>query len=190
MKTKYSEALDYLYGFTNYEKQSGFIYSPERFDLARVDRLLTLLGEPHRAFDAVHIAGTKGKGSTAAMTAAILRAAGYRTALYTSPHLHTVRERIRTDGEISEKETWADGVTHLYEKSRDFEREGFGAFSKFEALTALAAHLFAQAEVDCAVYEVGRDLIDTLVRRVGELQPPSDAAAAGHEAARNGDSSS
>src|SRR4030042_3649802 len=91
----YRDALIYIYSFTDYEKKVPQAYAPEFYDLARVHRLLALLGDPQRTFQVVPIAGTKGKGSTAAMTESVLRAAGYRTGLYTSPHLHTFRERIR-----------------------------------------------------------------------------------------------
>jgi dihydrofolate synthase/folylpolyglutamate synthase len=94
----YRDALTYVYSFTDYEKRGFAVYAPEFYDLDRVRRLLSLLGEPQRSFQAIHIAGTKGKGSTAAMVESVLRAAGYRTGLYTSPHLHTFRERIQTCG--------------------------------------------------------------------------------------------
>jgi dihydrofolate synthase/folylpolyglutamate synthase len=81
----YKEALDYIYSFTDYEKKSAYRYAPEHFDLGRMERLTALLDNPQQRFKAIHIAGTKGKGSTAAMIASILRAAGYKTGLYTSP---------------------------------------------------------------------------------------------------------
>ena len=90
----YKEALDYIYSFTDYEKKSAYRYAPEHFDLGRMERLTALLDNPQHRFKSIHIAGTKGKGSTAAMIASILRAAGYKTGLYTSPHLHTFRDRI------------------------------------------------------------------------------------------------
>ena len=78
-----------------------------------MENFLHALGNPQRAYRAVHIAGTKGKGSTTAMIESILRAAGYRTGMYTSPHLHTFRERIRLDGEpISEADVVAPGGAH------------------------------------------------------------------------------
>ena len=97
MKSPYRRALDYLYSFTDYGKLSGYTYSADRFDLSRVVKLLSLLGNPQRSFRAVHVAGTKGKGSTSAMIAAILQQAGYRTGLYTSPHLHTFCERMQKE---------------------------------------------------------------------------------------------
>ena len=98
MVDNYREALEYLYGLTNYETKSQFPYAPQFFDLRRVQRLLAAVGNPHHDFRSVHVAGTKGKGSTCAMLESILRSAGYRTGLYTSPHLHSFRERIQTSG--------------------------------------------------------------------------------------------
>jgi dihydrofolate synthase/folylpolyglutamate synthase len=123
--------------------------------LPRVRALLKRLDDPQARFKSVIVGGTNGKGTVSSLTAELLHRSGQRVGLYTSPHLHTVRERIRIDGEVVTRNVWADGVTHFYEKSRDFEREGFGAFSKFEVLTVLAAHIFAQADVDWAVFEVG-----------------------------------
>ena len=123
--------------------------------LPRVRALLHRLDNPQARFDSVIVGGTNGKGTVSYLLAELLRAAGFRVGLYTSPHLHTVRERICVDGEVLGRDVWAEGVAHFYEKSRDFEREGWGAFSKFEALTVLAAHHFARANVDWAVFEVG-----------------------------------
>ena len=123
--------------------------------LPRVRALLKRLDNPQARFNSVIVGGTNGKGTVSSLLAELLRAAGFRVGLYSSPHLHTVRERVRIDGEVITRDVWAEGVAHLYEKSRDFEREGQGAFSKFEALTVLAAHLFARANVDWAVFEVG-----------------------------------
>ena len=91
----YAQALAYLYSLTDYEKQSAYVYAPERFDLRRMHRLLETLCNPHRRFGSLHIAGTKGKGSTAAMVASALTASGYTTGFFISPHLHTFNERIR-----------------------------------------------------------------------------------------------
>ncbi|HNR96028.1 MAG TPA: bifunctional folylpolyglutamate synthase/dihydrofolate synthase, partial [Anaerolineae bacterium] len=95
MAMTYQQALAYLYSLTNYEVKAASAYAPQFFDLRRVQRLLDALGNPERRYLSVHIAGTKGKGSTSAMLASILRQAGYRTGLYTSPHLHSFRERIQ-----------------------------------------------------------------------------------------------
>ncbi len=91
----FQTAVDYILSFADYERLSR---SAVVFDLSRVEALLERLGNPHLASKSVHVAGTKGKGSTAAMIASVLTASGHRTGLYTSPHLHTIRERIQVDG--------------------------------------------------------------------------------------------
>ncbi len=146
----YEAALDYIYRFTDYEQKSATRYAPENFDLARMERLLAQLGNPHREFSCVHVAGTKGKGSTSAMIASILEAAGYRVGLFTSPHLHTFRERIRVDG----------GLIHPQEVAGLIERmqpcvEEVPGITTFEIITALALLHFLQRKVDLAVLEVG-----------------------------------
>ena len=94
MKSTYQTALDYIYSFTDYGKLSGYSYEADRFDLRRVEHLLTLIGAhtgrgaPHHDFRTIHVAGTKGKGSTSAMIASILRQAGYRTGYVGKHHVN------------------------------------------------------------------------------------------------------
>ena len=95
----YQQAVDYIFSYTDYEKEP-MPHDPAFYDLRRVDELLSYLGNPHLKARSIHIAGTNGKGSVAAMVASVLSACGYTTGLYTSPHLHTWRERIRVDGEL------------------------------------------------------------------------------------------
>ena len=123
--------------------------------LPRMRALLTRLDDPQTRFRSIIVGGTNGKGTVASLLTAILKAHGHKVGLYTSPHLHTQRERIRIDGEILSKEQWADAVSHLDDCTRDFGREALGSFSKFEALTGLAAHLFAQQKVEFGIFEVG-----------------------------------
>jgi dihydrofolate synthase/folylpolyglutamate synthase len=146
----YKEALEYLYGLTNYEIKSRFNYAPQFFDLQRVERLLNDLGNPHRQFRSVHVAGTKGKGSTCAMLASVLKAAGFRTGLYTSPHLHSFRERIQVNDELVSAQQFA-ALTHQLRPLAQRDPE----LTTFEVATALAFAHFAQAGVDIAVVEVG-----------------------------------
>ena len=127
---------------------------PEHY-LPRMRAVLARLGQPQEHCPSVIVGGTNGKGTVSSLLAALLQAAGHRVGLYTSPHLHTQRERIRIDGQVVNKDTWAAGVTVLDDATRRFEAEGWGPFTRFEALTGLAAHLFAAAGVDIAVYEVG-----------------------------------
>lgn len=146
----YQAALNYLYSRTDYEKKSGYPYDPERFDLERVRQVLALLGNPHQTFQSIHVAGTKGKGSTAAMADSILRQAGYRTGLYTSPHLHSFRERIQLDGDLISEDDVIAGVNQLEPIARQMPR-----LTTFELITALAFDYFARRQVEWAVLEVG-----------------------------------
>jgi dihydrofolate synthase/folylpolyglutamate synthase len=123
--------------------------------LPRMRALLQRLDHPQQHYTTIIVGGTNGKGTVASLLAALLQAAGHRVGLYTSPHLHTLRERIRLNGQISSKDQWTEGVSRLYDKSRDFKAEGYGDFSKFEALTALAALLFADTEMEYGIFEVG-----------------------------------
>jgi dihydrofolate synthase/folylpolyglutamate synthase len=146
----YADALAYLFSFTDYEKRGLAVYAPEFYDLERQRRLLALMGEPHESFHVVHVAGTKGKGSTAAMAESVLRASGYCTGLYTSPHLHTFRERIRVRGElIPEPE-----VVRLVGEMQPLVAQVPG-ITTFEVMTALAFAWFAEQKVEWAVVEVG-----------------------------------
>ncbi|MDP2912586.1 MAG: bifunctional folylpolyglutamate synthase/dihydrofolate synthase, partial [Candidatus Omnitrophota bacterium] len=100
----YQEALEYLNSFVNYEKQNNYDYD-KSFNLERMEELSYLLGNPHQAIRSIHVAGTKGKGSTCAFIYSILRSEGFRVGLYTSPHLVSFRERIRiNDCLISEED--------------------------------------------------------------------------------------
>ncbi|MCJ7655897.1 MAG: bifunctional folylpolyglutamate synthase/dihydrofolate synthase, partial [Dehalococcoidia bacterium] len=109
----YRQAEDYILSFTDYEKIPGIAYTSANYDLRRMEKLLLPLGNPHLGTRTVHIAGTKGKGSTAAMISQVLITAGYKTGLFTSPHLHTLRERIRTDGAMISEADFAALVTKL-----------------------------------------------------------------------------
>ena len=95
---EYQAALDYLYTFVDFSLTRNFQYSPETFNLDRMQALLARLGSPHRSAPVIHVAGTKGKGSTVALIASALQAAGYTVGFYTSPHLEDFCERIQVDG--------------------------------------------------------------------------------------------
>jgi len=146
----YVEAIAYLHSLTDYETKRVKRYTPEAFSLSRIEDLLDVLGNPHRSFQSVHIAGTKGKGSTSAMIEACLREAGYRTALYTSPHLHTFRERIRVAGENIARSQ----VVALVKELRPLV-ERRPELTTFEVITAMGFLHFARSNVDLAVVEVG-----------------------------------
>ncbi|MGI6207561.1 MAG: bifunctional folylpolyglutamate synthase/dihydrofolate synthase [Anaerolineae bacterium] len=150
MQVTYTKALDWIWSLTDYERRTGYNYAPERFDLARVRALLHQLGDPQQTMCLAHVAGTKGKGSTSAMMASAYRAAGLRTGLYTSPHLHTVRERIQVDGAPISREAFASAASAVASAM-----EGIAGITSFEALTALALLYFGESKVDVAVMEVG-----------------------------------
>ncbi|HFQ94467.1 MAG TPA: hypothetical protein ENK32_10685, partial [Anaerolineae bacterium] len=149
------EALDYLYSFINFEKKRQDRYMAAKMDASRPQRFLDALGAPYRQFPSIHIAGTKGKGSAAAMSAYVLRAAGYRVGLYTSPHLQDFRERIRiltpddADGRIPPA-AFIHHINQIKTVVPDFPNVTW-----FEVLTAVAFLHFAQQKVDVAVVEVG-----------------------------------
>lgn len=132
---------------------------PAAFGLARMRRLLARLDSPHHAFPVVHFAGTKGKGSSVAMLAAILSAAGHRTGRYMSPHVHALEERIGIDGRpiTSRALVWAfDRLIPVVEAlDRESVRRGSRCPTWFEVLTAAAFLHFARSEVDLAVLETG-----------------------------------
>ena len=96
----YQQAIDYLSSYTDYEVVPRLAHNAANYDLRRLVELLSQLGDPHQKARSVHIAGTNGKGSVASMIASALTTAGYTTGLYTSPHLHTWRERIKVNGEL------------------------------------------------------------------------------------------
>jgi len=149
----YKEAMKYLYEKTDYEKQSHLRYNVTTFNLKRMEKLLYLVGNPHKKFPTVHIAGTKGKGSTATMLAKMLEANGYKVGLYTSPHVVNLHERIVVDSKmISEREMLAllNRIHAPVEKMAKTDSPTF-----FEIMTALAFMHFADVKVDIGVVESG-----------------------------------
>jgi dihydrofolate synthase/folylpolyglutamate synthase len=150
----YAEATSFLYGLRRFGWRPG---------LETIQRLLELLGDPHAGMPSIHIGGTNGKGSTAAMTAAILRAAGHRTGLYTSPHLLSFTERIQVDGELIAEEEIVALTERLKPLCADYfapettpplgDRLPHPTF--FELTTAMAFLHFRRRMADIAVIEVG-----------------------------------
>lgn len=150
MALDYQETLDYIYSFANFETRPAGQQTRADYTLDRMRALLIELANPQDRYPTVHIAGTKGKGSTAAMLASMLTTAGYRTGLYTSPHLHTYRERIRVDGRLINEEE----VIRWIENHRSL-LETLEGLTTFEVTTAMGFDIFAQEQVDIAVIEVG-----------------------------------
>ncbi len=144
----YQQALDFIWTLVNFETTPPATREP--YTLDRMWELMARLGDPQARLRVVHVAGSKGKGSTSAMIERVLRAAGQRTALYSSPHLHDARERLRVGGEpITEGD-----FVRLVERLRP-HIEALGSVTTFEALTAMAFVHFAETDVDVTVLEVG-----------------------------------
>ena len=129
-----------------YQRVGGAAY---KADLNNTIELLNLLGNPHHNFKSVHIAGTNGKGSTSHMLASVFQEAGYKTGLYTSPHLRDFRERIRLNGEMIPEE---NVVSFIAEHKEQFEKM---ELSFFEMTVGMAFDYFAKEKVDIAIVEVG-----------------------------------
>jgi dihydrofolate synthase / folylpolyglutamate synthase len=129
----------------------------QKFGLENITTLAEALGNPHRASPCVHIAGTNGKGSTAAMLDSILRASGMRAGLYTSPHLERINERIRIDGQDISDATFAATWTRVQAAIESLLAGGKlqAHPTYFECITTMAFVAFADAPVDFAIYEVG-----------------------------------
>ena len=152
----YRQAEDYILAFTDYEKVPGIAYTSANYDLRRMAKLLQPLGNPHRGTKTVHIAGTKGKGSTAAMVSEVLGTEGYKTGLFTSPHLHTLRERVRVKGVLISEAEFVALVEKLVPIVEAVNREAlYGKLTTFEILTALVFAYFKEQQVDYQVLEVG-----------------------------------
>jgi dihydrofolate synthase / folylpolyglutamate synthase len=147
----FGRAIRYLGSLSDYERLRIVRYTSQNFDLDRMRALLKKLGNPQDQFKTVHVAGTKGKGSTCAMVAAMLQASGYKVGLYTSPHLTDIRERIQISGEMIPTADFARLVRLV---------EPIVAKSKptptyFDVLTAVAFKYFAEEKVDIAIIETG-----------------------------------
>jgi dihydrofolate synthase/folylpolyglutamate synthase len=148
MLRRYADVVRFLNEFTDYERM-GSSYSGGDYTLDRMRRLLAALGNPERAFLSLHIAGTKGKGSTAHLAEALLREAGFRTGLYTSPHLVHMRERIRLNGAPIAEEAFTRTMAEMEPHLRRLRP------TYFETMTAAAFLHFANSRVEAAVVEVG-----------------------------------
>jgi dihydrofolate synthase/folylpolyglutamate synthase len=164
----YAEALAWIYGIGDTERTGAFVRDRED-NLARMRALLALLGNSERAYTVTHIAGTKGKGSTSAMLAAILRAAGIRTGLYTSPDLHTFRERMRVDGALIAEDEVVRLLPRLREAVTRRDRS-LGPLITYDVATALAFLYFREAGADHVVLEVG---LGGRLDATNVVQPPS-----------------
>ena len=143
----YQQCLDWLFSqLPMYQRTGSIAY---KADIGNIVQATEKLGNPHQNFKSIHIAGTNGKGSTSHLLASVLQEAGYKTGLYTSPHLKDFRERIRINGEMIKQESVIQFITD----NKDwFSQIGM---SFFEMTVALAFHHFAKEKVDIAIIEVG-----------------------------------
>ena len=143
----YQQTIDYLYSHLPMFSRIGAAAYKE--DLHNTIALCKALGDPHTKFKSIHIAGTNGKGSTSHMLAAILQQSGYKTGLYTSPHLKDFRERIKINGEMLSEAF----VVEFVERTRNITEEIKPSF--FELTVAMAFDYFENQKVDIAVIETG-----------------------------------
>lgn len=150
IETRYNQALDYLYSFVDYSLKHSSELAKADFNLDRMFALMKSLGNPQTKYPIIHVAGTKGKGSTSALCAAGLQAAGYKTGLYTSPHLEDFVERIRINGEPISHEQMVELVEEIKPHVERIEK-----LTTFEITTALAFMAFAKHGATAAVFEVG-----------------------------------
>lgn len=143
----YTQTLDYLFASRpSFQQVGADAYKP---GLERITEFCRHLGNPHRNYFTIHVAGTNGKGSTSHILASVLQQAGYRVGLYTSPHLKDFRERIRVDGEMIPKQKVVNFVDRNRQKMEELE------LSFFEVTTAMAFDYFAYSDVEVAVVETG-----------------------------------
>lgn len=137
---------------TNYEQRSRTPYNTTNFGLARIQKILRALENPHRKFRSLHIAGTKGKGSTVAMLSEMLRGCGFKVGVYTSPHILDIRERIVANGHLISESDFARTVWQVADAADAVKVVGP---TYFEVMTAAAFQYFADEEIDIAVVETG-----------------------------------
>ena len=155
INSRCQQALDYIYSFVDYEREPR-PRDAVHYDIRRMEELLARLGSPHLEARTVHIAGSKGKGSVAAMMASVFTTSGYTTGLYTSPHLHIFNERIRVDGQLISNPEFVALVDKLRpEVEAVNEKATYGRLTTFELITALGFAYFKLKGVDFQVIEVG-----------------------------------
>ena len=151
----YQKSLDLVMGLADFERDKTFP-GHSGFHIERMELLLKKLDNPHLKIPTIHVAGTKGKGSTSAMISQILISQGYKVGLYSSPHLHSVRERIKVDSELISEKDFSDLVAEIYpyvDWVKDYGK--FGAITTFEIITAMSFVHFYNQKVDFQVIEVG-----------------------------------
>jgi dihydrofolate synthase/folylpolyglutamate synthase len=152
----YQDALRRLLGLADYERMAGLVMPAQKYDLGRMFELAGRMGNPQRAVPIVHVAGTKGKGSTAAMISSILAVSGRRVGMFTSPHLHTFRERLCINGEPLSEVRFVTSLDRIWPHVEAMASDGPASTpTTFEVLTAMAFDLPLSEAVDILVLEVG-----------------------------------
>lgn len=155
-KLDYSEAVEYLLQFTDFERAPGMSRTDPSWNIGRMHSLLDRLGNPQDGRLTVHVTGSKGKGSVAAMLSSVLAQAGYTTGLYVSPHLHDYTERIVVDSQALTGEEFAAALSEIAPYVAEENDEGMhGSVTTFEVLTAAAFAVFRERHCDVQVVEVG-----------------------------------
>ena len=155
MIRNYQETLDYLYSLVDFEARAD-ANQAALFNLRRIELLLEKLGDPHLAARSVHIAGTKGKGSTAAMISSVLSFAGFKTGLYISPHLIDFVERVSINGQYIPEQEVIDLAAELEPLVHQINsRAEYGRLTTFEVVTVIAFVYFARSGAEFQVMETG-----------------------------------
>ncbi len=149
----YKEAIKYIFEKTDYETQKRLRYNVTTFNLKRMSKLLSLLGNPHKKIHTVHIAGTKGKGSTATMLARMLESNSYTVGLYTSPHVVSLHERIVVNDKMITDHQFLNLINRIHAPVEKMSKTDQPTF--FEIMTAMAFMHFVDAEADIAIIETG-----------------------------------
>ncbi len=150
---EYQQAIDYLYSFP--DSESRLPRTPAEFNLPQTAALLRAFGEPQRALRCIVVAGTKGKGSTSVFIEAIARAAGLCTGLWTSPHLHSYRERIQVNRQPISQAAFIAAIERIPGALASYDQQQFGQPTIFQLGFALALRYFAEQAVDLTILEVG-----------------------------------
>jgi dihydrofolate synthase / folylpolyglutamate synthase len=151
---EYSQAISYLFSKTDYEKQEHVRYNVTTFSLDRMRKLLSLVGDPHMKLNTVHIAGTKGKGSTATMLAKMLESNGYTVGLYTSPHLVHLHERITVNSQMITDAQMLELMNRIHPAVESLTKDNDPP-TFFEIMTTLAFMHFVDCQIDIGVIETG-----------------------------------
>ena len=172
----YQKAIDLIMGMTDYERPSSMRGERVRYNLQRISLFMSALNNAHLGTPTVHIAGTKGKGSTSAMVSSILEEAGYVTGLFTSPHLHTFRERIQLSNIPISESDFAWLVEKLWDQMLKINKTNKDRITVFELLTAMSFYYFKEKNTNINVIEVGlggrldsTNIVDPIVTGITSL---------------------